>query len=184
MKTITKIIYLVAVICFAVSPAANADQFPNHPKREINFTTLNNLQCAPERVKVDAVLQLHFKNEGSDVVLERANFFSFKGEGLRTKRKYVVEGNVRVNKESSRWSQGAVGGGESLIEFFVIGRPNPRGQPDPNPDMPFHFSVAYKVVYEFAEKVTGAKLFKLRVCCDPQGCCKFSNPRGPCLEDN
>jgi hypothetical protein len=185
MKRITNIICpafaLFALACFALS-TANADQ-PNHPQVPIAFTA-NPGQCAPEQVKVSGVLQLHFKKQGRVVEPESANFKQFSGTGQKTRRKYVaskpdVEKDKQANFQGG--SRGGAGGGEFILEFDVIGNPNPAGpagQADACPGCRYRFTVNYKVVYTFdgkfkvKESVNELKkqFDKPKVCCNPRGC--------------
>jgi hypothetical protein len=141
---------------------------PNHPKRRIDFTT-NVLQCAPEQVEIRAELHLHFKKEGEVVKPESANFTEFTGTGKSTGRKYVAS-HVNVEKRRSARFQNGAGSGEFILEFRVIGNPNPPPKPDPNPNKPFRFTVSYKIVYTFANKVKGLNLGSPKACCNPDGC--------------
>jgi hypothetical protein len=173
MKIVTNMIRLVVALlviaCFAVSPMANADeQHPNHPQRQINLTA-SGLQCAPEMVKVSGLLQLHFKKEGSVVVPDSANFTQFRATGERTHRKYEPS-KVDVEKEKQARLENGIGSGKFILEFRVIGRPNPPGQPDPNPNKTFFFTVNYKVIYTFDNKVRALNLGDPMICCNPNGC--------------
>jgi hypothetical protein len=161
---------LLALACFALSPTANANQPnpPNHPQRRIDFTT-NPLQCTPEKVELRGVLQLHFKKQGSLVVPERANFKEFSGTGKSTGRRYMAR-NVDVEKHKQATFQNGVGAGSFILEFQVIGNPNPPPQGDPNPNKPFGFTVSYKVLYKFDNKVKGLNLGNPKVCCNRNGC--------------
>lgn len=151
--------------------AANANEpTHNHPKRQIHFTTLPQ-QCAPERVEVSGVLQLHFKNfrGGPSLVPERANFTEFSGTGKSTGRRYVAT-NVHVEKKQHVHFENGVGAGSFILEFRLIGNPNPPGKPDPNPGKTFRITISYKVAYTFDNKVKGLNLGNPKGCCNPNGC--------------
>ena len=186
MKRITNIICpAFALACFALSTANAAG--PNHPQVEIAFTA-NPGQCAPERVKVSGVLQLHFKKgQDSGVVPESANFMNkqFSGTGQATGRMYVaskvhVEKCQRVKLQGGG-KKGVKGGGYFFVEFQVIGNSKPAapaGPGDACPGCTYRFTVNYKVVYTFnsngkvneSERELKEQLDKPTVCCDPDGC--------------
>jgi hypothetical protein len=172
MKTLTNVIYpavAVAVACFVLSARANANEpTPNHPKRRIDFTA-NPGQCAPERVKLQGELHLHFKKEGPVLVPSHANFIEFSGTGLSTGRRYVAS-QVNVDKEKQVDFKNGSGAGKFVLEFHVIGNPNPPGKPDPAPSTIYRFTVNYKVVYTFQNKVKTLNLGDPKVCCTRSGC--------------
>ena len=58
----------------------------------------------------------------------------------------------------------------SSLEFHVIGNPNPPGKPDPAPNTIYRFTVNYKVVYTFQNKVKTFNLGDPKVRCTPSGC--------------
>lgn len=144
---------------------------PNHPERRIDFRA-NPGQCAPEMVELHGLLKLHFQTRGLDVVPKSANFKEFSGTGIATGRTYVAR-EVHVERSQRVKSENGVGAGCFILEFQVIGNPNPPPKADPNPGRAFRFTVSYKVLYGFAKsKVKGGtlNLGDPNACCNVNGC--------------
>jgi len=137
--------------CFAIAQSATAQrQDPNRRTIVINLTT-QALQCTPERVRVGGVVQLRFDvNRAFEVVPVQVELQNVRGSGTDTDRSYVPENpnNLRVlDLEVTRPQR--LGHGTFRFRFKMIGRPNPLGTADPNPEQIFSFFVEYRIAYDF-----------------------------------
>lgn len=122
------------------------NQTPNHRLIRIDFR--KSISCA-EVVKVSSQWHVHFKkiSEGA-VEVESANLKQFSGKGETTGRKYMA--GKAFFPEKSVTIKNGIKEGKFVLEFVVIGPPNPAGKPDPNPRRTFRFKVQQTVRYKFA----------------------------------
>jgi hypothetical protein len=163
MKTITKCIYaeiaVFAFACFAIAQSAQAQRGNGDTRTFVIRFETHVLNCAPEIVQGAGRVRLKFGvNRAFEVVPEQIQLQEVRGKGGSTEREYKPRlTDLRaLDLEVSRPQR--TGRGAFKISFLMIGRPNPKGTADPNPQKRFDFAVEYRVEYEFTASTHGGHL--------------------------
>ena len=142
------------VACFGIAQSAQAGP-DNEVTLQIDKSTPV-LDCTPEKVRLGGRVLLRFgvkRHNGEEVVFpEHIQLLDVRGRGLSTDRLYEPGANetiLRPHHFEVILREGEHSSALFTFQFAMIGRPNPPGKADPNPEKIFDFVVHYAVVYKF-----------------------------------